>query len=279
MTTLPRLIESMPARDYHAHPAISKSGLDRIAKSPMHYAWEYLEGNRKTDTEALALGRAFHTLLLEPELFDAEVAVSPKFDRRTKQGKADAEEFDIAAAGRTVIDRAQHGELTEMAAAIAAHPAARIVLEGKGRVEPSLFWTDADHGVDCRARFDWLRDDGLIVDLKTTRSAHPDDWPRLAHDHRYHVQAAFYMEAYRRVTGKEPAGFAFIAVEKVAPYGVSATFASPGFLDAGRLLWERDLETYARCLKANHWPGYPETLEPLNLPSWAQYRIEQGTYA
>lgn len=31
------IIRDMPASDYHAHPAISKSGLDHFRKSPAHY--------------------------------------------------------------------------------------------------------------------------------------------------------------------------------------------------------------------------------------------------
>lgn len=34
---MPKIIHGMPNADYHASPAISKSGLDKIAKSPAHY--------------------------------------------------------------------------------------------------------------------------------------------------------------------------------------------------------------------------------------------------
>ena len=53
--------------DYHARPELSKSSLDRIHKSIDHY-----EAPWKPPTDKMKMGTAFHTLILEPELFDAQ---------------------------------------------------------------------------------------------------------------------------------------------------------------------------------------------------------------
>ncbi len=63
--------------------------------------------------------------------FDKHFIVSPKFDRRTKQGKADEEEFlrDVADMGITVLDAEQWRKLELMRDSAMAHPAARWMLE------------------------------------------------------------------------------------------------------------------------------------------------------
>jgi hypothetical protein len=49
--------------DYHAHPAISKSHLDQVAKSPLHYWARYLDPNRvvpePTPSNGHRLSRAY----------------------------------------------------------------------------------------------------------------------------------------------------------------------------------------------------------------------------
>jgi hypothetical protein len=67
-------------------------------RSPAHYkAW--LE-NPPEPTPAMALGRAFHCALLEPERFAATHVVAEKFDRRTKEGKAKAEAWEAENQGK-----------------------------------------------------------------------------------------------------------------------------------------------------------------------------------
>lgn len=79
----------MENADYHAHPAISKSHLDLIARSPLHYWARYIDPNRvpTEPTDAMRLGTAVHTLTLEADQFEARYAVAPAVDRRYKAGK------------------------------------------------------------------------------------------------------------------------------------------------------------------------------------------------
>lgn len=277
---LPQLIEGLPNADYHAHPAISKSGLDRLAKSPAHYKW-YKE-NGTEETPALVFGRAFHTMILEPEKGADEIVVLPDSWLTKKECgisiEDQKEDFRHKHQHKAILTADQMEMALAMEKAVNDHAAARFLLrKSPGKAESSLFWKDEDTGMDCRARFDWLRDDGLIIDLKTTRCASPEVFDRLAYEHRYHVQAAFYMEAYRRVLGREPAGFAFVAVEKEPPYCVCVYLAQPEFVKLGRQQYLRDLMNYADCVQKNEWPGYPDiSLVPLNLPAWAQRQLNQG---
>ncbi|HBE5423774.1 TPA: PD-(D/E)XK nuclease-like domain-containing protein [Escherichia coli] len=84
--------------DYHAGDGVSKSQLDMVAKNPALLKWVQAAPEDEEKKSALDIGTALHCLLLEPGEFDKRFIVSPKFDRRTKQGKADEEAFlrDVA---------------------------------------------------------------------------------------------------------------------------------------------------------------------------------------
>ncbi len=275
-----RIVYDMSNADYHAHPAISKSGLDKIAQSPAHY--KYYKENGSDETKAMTFGSAFHTMILEPEkVADSLIVLPDEWLTKAQCGKTIAdqkEEFLFKHQHKTIISTTEMDTAKGMAAAIEAHAAARFILrKSPGKAEPSLFWRNEELGVDCRARFDWVLENGLIVDLKTCQCAKPEIFDRSALDFRYHVQAAFYMEAYRQVFKSEPAGFAFIAVEKSPPYPVCVYLATPDFIELGVRHYKRDLMLYAECMQKNEWPAYPDvSLVPLNLPKWAQSELEKG---
>ncbi|QKN87938.1 putative exonuclease [Acinetobacter phage vB_AbaP_Alexa] len=67
----PGIYDNITNHDYHKGPGISKSGLDLIAQSPAHYYHAVNAANDNEPTAAQAFGTAFHTLLLEPEVFAA----------------------------------------------------------------------------------------------------------------------------------------------------------------------------------------------------------------
>lgn len=59
----------IPNAEYHAGPGISKSGLDIIHRSPLHYKAVVDGDNDNEPTAAQALGAAAHCLILEPAEF------------------------------------------------------------------------------------------------------------------------------------------------------------------------------------------------------------------
>lgn len=67
----PGVYEGISNAEYHGGPGISKSGLDLIHRSPMHYHAVVTADNDHTPTPAQELGTAAHALILEPEVFTA----------------------------------------------------------------------------------------------------------------------------------------------------------------------------------------------------------------
>ena len=60
-------------------------------KSPEYF--RFAMDNPQPTTPAMKFGSAIHMNVLQPEEFHINYAVAPKFDKRTKQGKANHAEF------------------------------------------------------------------------------------------------------------------------------------------------------------------------------------------
>ena len=261
----------MTNEEYHASGAVSKSVLDMIHKSPAYY--KYCMENPREQTDSMLLGSVVHKLVLEPQDFGSEFAVIPDCDRRTKDGKAvykafcDALQDGVAAVPGDVYRQAQ-----AMADAVKAHPvAAKLLTDGKA--EESYFWEQ--DGIKCSCRPDWMRNDGLVVDLKTTKDASPDGFQKSAYNFRYYVQAWWYIHGLR-LLGIDATEFIFIAVESAAPYTVSVYAADDLFFKLGEIEAMQDFETYKECMKSENWYGYEKEPEihSLSVPDWVARRIE-----
>ena len=272
-------LEKLTNEEYHSLDYVSKSHLDLINKSPFHYWDRYINPERviPEPTKAMFLGSAFHTIVLEPDLFEKEYIVesanAPKrptaIQRNAKKPSTQTldaiaywEEFDKKANGKNLISIEDYDRLTIMRKRIFAHPAANTILNMAGICEQSYQWKDSETGEICKSRPDFHTDDGsLIVDLKTTSDASELGFQKSVHNFRYHVQAGWYLRSL-----KEAEQFVFIAVESKPPYLVAVYNASPDMINAGNRVANKDLATLAQCRKTNKWIGYSEEITNLDLP-------------
>jgi hypothetical protein len=265
---------SMPADQYHAHSSVGHSGLVRIIRSPAHYR-EYVT-NPPSPTPAMQLGTAFHVALLEPDRLGETFVVAPKFDRRTKEGKAAAEAWEAENAGKTALTAEQMADIEQMVASVKQHAGASMLL-GCGLAEMSAFWIDQETGIECKCRPDWLvtvedRQDWVtaIVDVKSCVDASAEGFSRAIATLGYDVQAAFYTDGIKALTGRT-IPFYFIAVEKDAPYAVAAYKASDEVIEVGRSKYRAALQLLKWCKDNDKWPAYQPAgeIETINLPRWA----------
>lgn len=267
----------MENADYHRHAGVSKSHLDQVARSPLHYWARYLDPNRVElePTPAMLIGSALHTHVLELDKWDARYVTMPEgIDRRTKQGKAEWEAFSVASSGRIVLSKADAELVMKMGQAIYSHPAAAMLLQGlPGKAETTWMWTDHATGLQCKCRPDWLTDDGsLIIDLKTTEDASPLGFRKSVANWRYHVQAAWYLDGLERANGTRPDQFIFVVVEKKPPHAVAVYAADAEMIAIGAETAARDLDVLATCKAAGAWPGYSDQIETISLPAWMRPR-------
>ena len=259
------IVPNIPTEEYHRHGSVSKSQLDQFAKSPAHYLAS-LTTPRK-ETPAMRIGSIFHGMVLEPER--VKIAVAPQCDKRTKEGKATWEAFCLENAGAEIVTADEGEMLNGMVKSVMAHPAARALLSGPGIAEGSCWWHDEQSGELCRCRPDFYREDGIIVDLKSTDDANLEGFARSVAKYRYEVQAAMYSDGVSAATLKPVHGFAFVAVEKSAPFAVQCFQLDFQALEAGRITYQRNLLDLADCRAANKWPAYSDKVELLSLPNWA----------
>jgi len=268
--------DALENADYHRHHAVSKSHLDLVARSPLHYWARYLDPNRiePEPTPAMLMGTALHTHVLELDQWDQRYVMAPEgIDRRTKQGKAEWEAFTVASTGRTVLSKADADTVMRMARSVYAHSAAAMLLAMAGKAETTWMWTDETTGLECKCRPDWLTDDHrLIVDLKTTEDASPRGFQKSVATWRYFVQSSWYLDGVQAASGTRPDQFIFIVVEKKPPYAVAVYAADADMIAAGAKQARLDLDTLAVCKAADAWPGYSDQIETISLPPWMRPR-------
>ena len=263
-----RIVRNLPNSDYHAGEEISHSGIVQLLKSPEHYL-QYKSGKNEP-TPAMEFGSAFHAYILEPEVFAKEYFFAPKFDKRTKDGKELAAKWDEENVGKRPLSTDQIEALSAMRTAVFGHTgAARLLFEGEA--ETSLFWTDEYTGLQCRIRPDWMREDG-IVDLKSCITASKDGFAKAIANMGYDIQAAFYIDGMKAVTGKT-VDFFFVAVEKTAPYTTACYKASQEMIEVGRAKYRGALELLKWCQENKQYPGYQPSgeIETIDLPRWAAH--------
>lgn len=109
-------------------------------------------------------------------------------------------------------------------------------------------------GLPCQIRLDWLRPDGVAVDVKTTA-----DIARFETDARrmgYLHQFAFYRDVARSA-GAGEMDMVAVVLEKKPPFRVGVWSFSAETLEPYSLQNRTTLASLLRCREENKWPtGY-----------------------
>ena len=253
--------------EYHKNTEkISKSGLDLIHKSPLHYWERYLNpASQEKKTPALILGSAVHCAVLEPGEFGKRYAIAPEVDRRTKEGKEIMANFEAHVEGRLeIISKADSAICERIMEAINQHDEASLLMSKITDVEKVI------EVEDMKCRPDAIIEPlNLIIDLKTTDDASPRAFGRSALKYRYDVQAAFYIDLYESHYGRRCEGFIFIAVEKTPPFGVGVYVIEDEDIERGRVKYKADLERWREAKANNKWTGYTG-INKLEMPNYGK---------
>ena len=247
----------MTDKQYNELEAIRRSDLWVMNKSPLHFK-NHLETEQEASNDLL-FGIAMHKALLEYEEFVLTYMSLPKFDRRTKDGKQEYENFLKRYEGYTFINQEDYQKIIDMRAAVFANDIAKALLHESKR-EEVFTWTDEETGEECKIKADIITTwDGspIIVDYKTTSSCENGSFERSIRKYGYKLQAGMYAEGYEANTF-ESVRFAFIAQEKTAPYAVRVYWASEEFVEAGKLQFHNLLRRYHNCMVNDDWPGYTD---------------------
>lgn len=259
--------------NYFDIDAVNWSSLKHMRESAMLY--RYRLSVPMKDTEPMALGRAVHTLVFEPEKFNAEYAI---WDGGRRAGKEwDAYKLDHADA---TILREQDAEMvTELAEAIRRHPLVQPYLDD-GEFERAITWTDADTGLLCKAKPDWLLSHRrILLDLKSCVSADARRFGAVAARLGYHCQIAHYRNGVNTALGWEPEHVLIVAAEKDAPHDVSVFELDPEALYFGGEEVAELLRKVKVCRQTSTWPGRYLDEQVLQLPAWVSMDDEEDPEA
>lgn len=174
------LIEKMSNDEYHACPEFSSSQLKDMNRSAAHfYVNSITKEAKKEASTAMNFGTLVHTMFLEPEQFENEFVIAPKFDRRTKVGKEEAAAWEQANEGKMLVSEEDVENASRMSENLRSLSIYKAMQDNYGMAEASFFFTDPVFGLNLRIRPDWhiapckAFPNGLIIDLKTTDDARP----------------------------------------------------------------------------------------------------------
>ncbi|MBR2390433.1 MAG: PD-(D/E)XK nuclease-like domain-containing protein, partial [Mogibacterium sp.] len=167
--------------NYDAIPAVRRSLLWELKKSPAHFKWAAEGEGIDEETPALRLGTIIHMCVLEFDKYLDHYRVLPRCDRRTKEGKARHQEvLDKLEPGQEVITWDEHDQAIQMRAAIMDDPYASKFFS-QFRPEQIYVWTDPETGEACKIKADLvvvIDGQDYIIDFKTTDSCQDGHFER-----------------------------------------------------------------------------------------------------
>ena len=270
-------IYDLDAPAYHSdpcvRPSLSSSIVRVLLNQTPHHAWcahprlnpSFAAG----EDEKFDVGTAAHVLMLNDI---RSFAVCPQADWRKKE----AQEFRAAAreAGKIPLLAEQRDRLLSMVSAgrrqLDAHEASQAFTAGKG--EQTIVWREGDAW--CRARLDYLRDARDVWDdYKTTTTADPDAWRRIAVAVGHDIQGAFYRRGIRALHLATDPVMRFVVQEVEEPFALCVMRMSEQMLELADRQVEQAIQLWRRCLSANVWPGYPAHVIQIEAPEWHEARI------
>ena len=252
----------MTFTDYASTEGVNWSTLKYLRESPLHYQHALVAPHK--DTTNMALGRAIHALVFEPQIFEREFAIYEDGDRRGKAWEA----FKDAHAGQTILKVNEIEAVAAAANAVRAHPLVAPYLVG-GQFEQPVTWTDPVTGLACKAKPDHLHPaTRTLIDLKSSTTIDAFRFGRIAARFGYHCQLAHYRAGVTLGLGWEPAEVLIVAVESEAPHDVGVFVLDDDTLFAGAEEVATLLARLKQCRESGQWPGrYPERAALL-LPAY-----------
>lgn len=279
--------------DYLAIPAMSASRLEAIRRSPRWYRHQLTQPQKSTD--ALERGTALHLLVLEPALYESRFVIAEpcavllgKSSKRAGEPCGNPGLFQLRGIGWAcgthvkgygseiesdpnvqTISSEIDAQVRGMAAAIAEHPRARTLFEGRGDFEATIVFEDPETGVPCKIRPDRLVERaGMYVALKSTRDATEFAFPADAERRGYFRGMALYRRGLRAI-GWPYSTTALLAVESEAPFDPVPYLVPEEDLDSADREVTRLLYRFKQCETDNHWPGHAQEFLSLRRPAWA----------
>lgn len=259
----------MTSDEYHSAPGYSSSLIkDAMYQSLLHWWHAHVNPEREAvEKKEFDIGTATHTAILEPDLLDQQVIVSPPFNLRSSTARAERAKFVEENPGKIILLPDELEAVKKIRDRVHGHPVARGLLSG-GKAEQSFFATDPETGELIKCRPDYLQASGFaMIDLKSTKNAAPGPFYWDSKKYHYDISVPWYFDVLDNLYGEVPQHWIWLAVEKEPPYAIGIYYALPEQIERARV---QARETFMQILAAkrtNYWPDYGDIVRPLERPA------------
>jgi hypothetical protein len=231
---------------------VSASDLKTFLKSPRAYFYDKNRTEPKPDKKHFAVGSALHEYIMEKDQFDKNFIVSPKFDRRTKDGKQKYEDFQLIANSKTIIDEQEMEMIKQISVGAKMNRTFMELLDGS-HYEVSCYTFDEITGLKVRLRPDILpMSKNTVVDIKSCLDSSPRGFKSDVYSYGYSLTSAYYLD----FLGRE--NYVFAAMEKNPPYQTSLYVLNDEMTDYGRHQYRMALDLLKWSIDNNYWCDYIE---------------------
>ena len=264
----------LSSEEYHSDKnSLSRSSIMDFKKNQRKYWAKHLNPDRpKEETKpSWVFGTAFHTLVLEPHLFEKNYFIMPEkvllkdvgreaYDEYKKKEK-EAESCE----SKVVLSRNDFNSLLAMRHSLLRNERAKSLIEG-AVYESSYFWQDENSGLMLKSRPDILN--GYIyADLKTIDDASPENYQREMAKGGYHIQAGMAKDGHKVLTGEPIALCVNICVEKQYPHCVGIYIIDELAIEQGQRIYKEVCVDMRSAISDNRYSDFP--VQTIGLPKWA----------
>lgn len=198
------------------------------------------------DKPAYAFGRAFHTLILEPEEFNSRYFILDDTEKcleiggarptSTKAYKEWLKETQEENSDKEILSLDTMKQLEAMETKLMSIPQVVSLLEDTAR---EVIYKGNFDGVPVKGKMDAVKPNQMIIDLKTSAKAPtPYEFGKTFRNFNYDRQMAFYAEL------ADVPQACIIAIQKTKPYTVGVYMVSPESMNAGREKFMKGLDEY-----------------------------------
>lgn len=243
------LVSTMTEGEYRSLPALNASRFKAFHRSPYHFF------NQKNveETEAMRIGTAIHTAMLQPSMYSSTIGFLPDLDGRTTEGKAIKKAFEEKYAGKTILKAVSEAVVDRACTAIMySNEWKAIKATNTMRYEQVLMCEL--HGIACKSRLDLIDvENGIIRDIKSCDDASIERFKYTIKDRLYWLQAGFYALMAEKAYNKK-FNFEFIAVETSEPSTALFHPVEEKELDRWKMLVDILLLQYSDCVTSDTWP-------------------------
>ena len=278
----------MPAKEYHANEATSRSALSLFAESPLQYKHKILDGNSNGVKQAFHEGTYLHTGLMEPDklpkqLMTTSTLYNSQTWRDTARDNPDSvvipeKEVDklnsilqFAASDKHVIEILKAGKVEE--SFFTEDPVTKLPL----KCRPDMWFEGAPWDVGLHYNFGSTNPDFnltgydkrftpriTVVDWKfigAGRGANPSHMPSgfawTVRDYKYHWQAMWYrwVMSLEFKCDPEEIAFVFCIISKDEPLHLWFTELPPIANDIAAREIRDNLDKLGMCKKADDYPA------------------------